>query len=286
MNKFTKYAIILRAYSLPASVIPVIIGSYLAYQMDKFNPIIFGLTLLAAIMLHTGSNLINTFFDYKNGVDKEDADDIGIVKNLIPDLKAKKLAISLILLSSFIGLGMVFFLNIPEFLLIALPGVLLSWFYTAGFSYKYKAMGEIGIFLAFGPLITIGTTYLQIQQFSWDAFWVSIPLGLLIVDILLANNIRDAKTDAESNIITLTHILGEKGSKVLYFTIILFAYLIAIYHTNSISSLLFLLSIPVALKLIQTANKREYTILVRSTAQFVTAFGINFILVLGIKSLI
>lgn len=286
MNKFTKYAIILRAYSLPASIIPVIIGSYLAYQMDEFNPIIFGLTLVAAIILHTGSNLINTFYDFKNGVDKEDADDVGIVKNLIPELQAKRLAISLILLSSLIGLGMVLYLQIPEFLLIALPGVMLSWFYTAGFSYKYKAMGEIGIFLAFGPLITVGTTYLQIHQFSWDALWVSIPLGLLIVNILLANNIRDTKSDAESNIKTLTHILGERGSKILYFAILLFAYLIAIYYTNSMSSLLFLLSIPVAIKLIQVANKSEYSVLVRSTAQFVTAFGLNFILVLGIKSLI
>jgi len=284
MNILKKWFIILRAYSWPASIIPMLIGSAMAYKYGNFRFIDFILTFIAGLSLHSAANLSNTYFDFKNGVDQKGADDIAIVENLISPYQAKIVFITLFIFSIILGLFIVFKNN--NFLLIPLSiiGFALAWFYTANFSYKYKALGEIGIFLCFGPLLVSGTFLIQTGKISIEPLIASVPTGLLIVGILLANNIRDINSDSKSKIKTLPQIIGEKNAIIFYYSLLFISYLVAIIFIKSIYVVVLLFSLPFLFKLIKIVQKKDFFILVRKTSEFVGVFGILFIVAILLKS--
>jgi 1,4-dihydroxy-2-naphthoate octaprenyltransferase len=122
MSLFKRWAIILRLYALPASVVPITISGVYSYKRGWFNWFDFFIILFAGIFLHLGANLLNTYYDYINGVDKEDSDDIAIVKGFISKENAFKLSILLLLIASVIGLFLVFKYSLYSFLYIAAFG--------------------------------------------------------------------------------------------------------------------------------------------------------------------
>ena len=277
MNPISKWIIILRAYSYPASIAPMIIGSLIAYKRGSFSWIDFALTLIAGVLLHSAANVTNTYFDYKNGVDKKGADDIGLVENMIPPQTAIKLAAALFSLSAAIGIYLAVKNDILPLVAVGAIGFALAWFYTGNLAYKYRALGEIGIFLCFGPLIVAGTALIQTGRILADAVTASIPTGLLVVGILFANNMRDLNTDAQTSIKTLPRILGEKKSLMFYYSLIIAPYAIALCFLHfSAVFLITALSAPAAIKLIRMAKNKDFFPLVKETAKFVGVFGLLF----------
>lgn len=278
MNSFKKWFIILRAYSWPASIVPISISGVYAYKNGWFNWFDFILIFIAGISIHLGANLINTYYDYKYKVDDENSDDIGIVKGLAKAETVFKIAILLITLSATIGIFFVLKYSLYSLLLIGIAGFFLAIFYTAGpFSFKYKAVGEFIIFLCFGPLIVSGTVLILAKRFILDSIYLSIPSALLIVDILLANNIRDDKDDSEKGIKTIVDVIGVEKSKMLYIFLLLSSYIISIMILRfSINSILLLPLLFPGFELIKLIEKKDYVLLVRKTAQVVLIFGILF----------
>ena len=278
MNLFQRWAIILRFYALPASLVPISISGVYSYKNGWFKWFDFLMILFAGVFLHLGANLLNTYYDYINGVDKEDSDDIGIVKNLISKEDALKIAMLLIFVSAFIGLILVFKYSLYSFLYIAVLGFFLTIFYTANpVSFKYKALGELVIFLCFGPLIVSGSVMIMAKKFIIESLFLSIPSGFLIVNILLANNIRDDKTDTERGIKTIVDIIGVEKSKKLYLAFLLFSYIVcfAIFGFT-LSLFITMLSVFHAIGLLKILIKNDYKTLVRKTAEFVGVFGFLF----------
>ena len=99
-----KTLIILRAYSWPASAVPVIIGSAVSRRAGAFSWTYLALTLLAALSVHSGANLANTYFDFRNGVDKPDfSDDRALVDGLLAPRAALKLTFALFAAAAAIG---------------------------------------------------------------------------------------------------------------------------------------------------------------------------------------
>lgn len=282
----TKVILATRPYSWPASIIPVIVGSVVAFKYGVFSTFNFACTLVAALLVHSGANLANSYFDYKNSVDMpEYADDRTILDSILTPGKTLKLSIIFIFISCVLGIYLTVKNQVPLMLALGAVGVFLAWFYTAGnIHYKYRALGEIGIFISFGPLIVIGTALIQTGKILPTAFFASIPLGLLIVAILYANNMRDMHYDSKKNIKTLAHILGEDKSIYLYKMLVIFAYCSTVLFSflpdadparTGLTVVLFpLLSIPFAKKLFAHLKNRDFTSLVRDTAKFVGIFGI------------
>jgi len=286
MTSLAKWLIILRAYAFPATFVPMLIGSIIAYKYGNFKWLDFALTLIATFFLHSGLNLANTYFDYKNGVDRKGADDIGIVENLISPARAIKISLIFFSVSALIGLFIVFKNNVFQLLILGVFGFAIAWFYTAPkLAYKYRGAGEFGVFLGCGPLIVTGTALIQTGKILSDAIIASIPIGLVIVGLLVANNIRDRERDEDSKIKTLVHILGIEKSIYLYYIVILLPFGISCVFLNfSFSSLILLPSVLFAVRLIAIAKNGKFVELVRETPKQIAMFGILFSLSIYFRS--
>jgi len=269
--------IILRAYSWPASIIPVIVGSAVSYNSGSFSRADFALTLLAALCVHSGANLANSYFDFKNGVDKPDlSDDRALVDGLLTPQAALRFTFALFAAAAVVGAYLSMKHRLPLLLGLGAAGFLLAWFYTAGkISYKYRALGDLGIFFAFGPFIVTGTALIQTERVLTEALWASVPVGLLITAILHANNMRDLVSDRGAGVKTLAGLLGRERSATLYRGILLASYAFA-FFSGTWPVVFAAASLPFAFKLDAMAAGGDLTALVRETAKFVTIFGLLF----------
>lgn len=268
--------IILRAYAWPASVVPVIAGSVMAARAGSFSWLDFALTMAAALSVHSGANLANTYYDFKNGVDRADsADDRGLVDGMLAPRTALLLALGLLAAGAVIGVVLSVKNRLPMLIAAGAAGFFLAWFYTAGaVKFKYRALGDIVIFLAFGPLIVCGTELIQARRFSAEALLVSAPLGLLIAAIVHANNMRDISSDREAGVRTLAGLLGPERSKQLYRALLICAYALTLFCGGIWPPAFAALSLPLAIKLDALASRDKFSGLVRETAKFVTVFGL------------
>ncbi|MDR2835168.1 MAG: prenyltransferase [Bacteroidales bacterium] len=215
-----------RYWSLTASAIPVIITmSYIFYQKENFQNInwIFGIiALIATLLFHLAGNLFNDYFDYKFNVDREDT----MSSRMLVDKQFMPKQI-LIAASSFLilGISIGIFLTIKtnwSLLIVGILGFLGTVFYNF---LKYHALGDLCIFIVYGQLISLGMAFVMLNQFYWIIILITVPIGLLIVGILHANNTRDIINDSKANIKTFAMILKLKNSKIYFVLLIGLSYL-------------------------------------------------------------
>ncbi len=136
-----------------------------------------------------------------------------------------------------------------DLLWIGIVGALGTFFY---YKLKYMALGDVLIFVIYGPLIALGTAFVMTNQLYWEVVVLSIPIAFLVVNILHANNTRDMRDDKLANIKTQALLLGEKGSRIQYTFLAIGAYVaVAIFVLlNMISplALLVIVTLPLAKK--------------------------------------
>jgi len=237
-----------RPWSFPMTIISITIGTVLAF-LDGFgfNINLYLLVLLGSVILHAFTNVINDYFDYKYGVDKNGAPTTKyrphpIVAGFLSPRDTLIFAIILLSIGTTIGLYLTYLRGIMV-LLIGGSGVLLASLYTAPpLKFKYRALGEMGIFFAFGPIMVLGAYYVQAVRLSFNVFLAAVPIGILIALVAFANNLRDIEYDTAVGIKTLPAILGvEKGIKFFFamniFAIILVLVLIVLDILPFLSSL-------------------------------------------------
>lgn len=294
---FKLFLMAARAYSFPASIIPVLYGSILAMLLVpgiKFNFFYFALTLIGAISVQVGSNIINDIYDYKKGIDKEDPDtgiphggSMVISKGFVSISGMKALAFGSLVLSGLIGIFLWIMVG-PWILYLMIFGLFAAMYYTANpIALKYKALGDLMVFLTFGVGMTLGAYIVQTHQFSWLPVVLSTPIGLLIIAILHSNNIRDMKFDGAFGVKTIPILIGQKMSIYMYDVLIIGAYasiiLFVVLGLLPWLALLNLLTLPTALKLIRMVNNIPDENLLRwevgtkhniMTAQFNMQFGL------------
>jgi 1,4-dihydroxy-2-naphthoate octaprenyltransferase len=155
--------------------------------------------------------------------------------------------------------------------------------YTAPpLNYKYKALGEFSVFLMWGPLMVSGAYYVQAQAPSSDALLVSLPFGVLVALVLLANNIRDTTYDEAKGILTLPILLGRRRGITLYLALIVTAYAavaaMSVFGPLEPWSLVVLLSAPLAVKLLRQMATDVPLDADAQTAKLDTAFGVLLVL--------
>ncbi|MEO8666421.1 MAG: 1,4-dihydroxy-2-naphthoate octaprenyltransferase [Ignavibacteria bacterium] len=297
-----------RAYSFPASIIPVLFGSVLAVLLNpglKFNFLNFFLCLVGCILVQVGTNLINDIFDFEKGIDKEDKS-IGIPHGgsmvismgLVSMKQMKTAAFVSLLLASLIGVYLYTQAGV-WILYLALFGLLSAIFYTAKpLALKYKALGDLQVIISFGLGMTLGAYIVQTKQFSYLPLVFSIPIGLLIDAILHSNNIRDINFDGKFGVKTLPILVGEKVSIKLFYVMVLGAYLALIIFVALKMlpwfALLALITLPLALKIVKMSDgfpadgqaRFEYgTKHIMMTAQLNMMFGLTLVLGLLISYL-
>jgi 1,4-dihydroxy-2-naphthoate octaprenyltransferase len=272
-----------RPWSFTMTAISVGVGGAVAALDGAFDVWLFLLTLVGAVCVHSATNLINDYFDYKSGVDRPGAPTTlyrphPLVQGLISPRAVLWVSVGLYAIAAIIGLALLA-LKGAGLLWFILVGAIASFFYTAGpIKYKYLALGELAVFLMWGPVIVGGTYFVQRGSLSLDAVLISVPFGLLVALVLLANNLRDIDYDRSAGIATLGTLLGQQKTRVLYQGLILLAYLaIALLIALKILSpwgLLVFFSAPVAFRLIRTLQREIPNDADARTAQLDTLFGV------------
>jgi 1,4-dihydroxy-2-naphthoate octaprenyltransferase len=272
-----------RPWSFTMTAISVGVGGAVAALDGAFDVWLFLLTLVGAVCVHGATNLINDYFDYKSGVDRPGAPTTlyrphPLVQGLISPQAVLWVSAGLYAIAAIIGLALLA-LKGAGLLWFILVGAIASFFYTAGpIKYKYLALGELSVFLMWGPVIVGGTYFVQRGSLSPDAVLISVPFGLLVALVLLANNLRDIDYDRSAGIATLGTLLGQQKTRVLYQGLILLAYLatallIALKILSPWGVLVFF-SAPVAFRLIRTLQREIPNDADARTAQLDTLFGV------------
>ncbi len=284
-----------RPWSFSMTAISVSVGSALAAIEGGFSRPLYLLTLIGAVLMHAGTNLINDYYDVKSGVDTPSALTAQyrphpIVHGLLPAGRVLQAALGLFIIAAAIGIYLTVLCGWTVFW-IGLIGVAAGMSYTAPpFKYKYFALGEISVFLMWGPLMVEGAYYVQRQALSAKALLVSIPFGVLVALVLLANNIRDIDHDKSKHIKTLAILLGHRGGIYAYLLLMSLAYvctlIITLTGVLSLWGLLIFLSLPLAVKLLRQMVKSVPSDADAQTAKLDTAFGVLLVLVLVIQGLL
>jgi len=333
-TKIIKFVAITRAGFTSASLFPVlIVASYFAGIGDYlFSSISLILTLVGIFSLQLFSNLYNDFFDVKDGTDgiNDDYFNVGMNDPILEGaqlsggsraielglitLKKTKLLANLMLicsLTSAIFILLLSYLKTNSYYnsiyvsIIAISGIALGYFYTAKplkLSAR-KGLGELTIFLAFGPLLTLGTgfaisseTIILFSKEFYNLFFLGIPVGLLTTNILFINQFPDYKSDKLAGKNNLVVVLGKKAARWVYLIFLSLTFIFIFYFVETLSesisnfpltlfyifnSFLMIIGLLIVLQVFKNYNKRS---LVRSninTIYYQMIFSILYILVLN-----
>ena len=209
-----------RLRTLPAAAAPVIVGSAAAHYLGGFSTLRASLALLVALALQVGVNYAN---DYSDGIRGTDDNRKGPARLTGGGLAKPKTVLAAALgsfaLAGVAGLALVAISGTWWLIAAGVGAVVAAWFYTGGkHPYAYMGIGlsELMVFVFFGLLACVGTTWTQVQSAPWWLWMSASALGLLSVALLMANNIRDIPTDRESGKMTAAVRLGDRTSRWVF----------------------------------------------------------------------
>ena len=250
-----------RPWSFTMTALSVIIGS-IAVAAPRFGWLPFLANLLGMIFLHAATNVLNDFFDFRSGVDKPGAPTTMYRRHPLVEgdlTTSEMLVLSICLYAAALTLGIyLFVVRGPYIALLALAGGFASIFYTAGpIHYKYRALGEISVFLMWGPLMMLGSFF--VQHGTWTGalpvLLLAIPQGLWVALVILANNLKDISFDDASEIRTIGTLFGREGAIRLFSGLTILCYLatIAFAAVGLVPrwSLVVILSIPKTVQMVR-----------------------------------
>jgi 1,4-dihydroxy-2-naphthoate octaprenyltransferase len=279
-----------RPRTLPAAVVPVLIGSGVAAGYGRFSLWRAVLALLVALALQIGVNYANDYSDGVRGTDAAGlrAGPMRLVGSGTATPRAVKLA----------AYGCFFFACCLGLVLAAVTSwwivaggalcVLAAWFYTGGpRPYGYRGLGEVSVFVFFGIAAVAGTAYVEMGRLSWLGLAASVPAGLLSCALLMVNNLRDIGSDASSGKRTLAVRVGDARARVAYLLFLLLplalAALIGIYRPFTLLTLLTLpLCVPPVRAVRGGVSGRGLIATLGQTGRLQLAFGLAFTVGLAI----
>jgi 1,4-dihydroxy-2-naphthoate octaprenyltransferase len=282
----------IRPKTLTASLMPVSVGTGLAFGagVGRWLPAL--AALLGALLIQIGTNLTNDYYDFKKGADT--AERLGPVRvtqsGLIAPGTVLAAALGCFGLAIVSGIYLVWVGGWP-IVAIGLTSVLCGYAYTGGpVPLAYHGLGDIFVFVFFGLVAVTGTYYVQALTVSPAAWYAAIPVGALGTALLVVNNLRDAHTDVKANKRTLVVRLGTGAGKAEYLVLLAasFATPFVMYGLGMASAWVFLalLSTPLVvgpLKLVMRAQGAALNAALGGTARLQLVFGLLFALGLYLR---
>lgn len=269
-----------RPRTLGAAVVPVLVGTAAAGTATA--PRFLG-CLIVALGLQVAVNYANDYFDGRKGVDTEAR--VGPVRltasGLAQPAAVFGAALVALTIAGIAGLALALVVDI-RLLAIGALAALAALFYSGGPKpYASAGLGEVFVFVFFGIVATAGTAYVQAEAVSTEAWWSAVPVGLLAVAILMANNIRDITTDAAAGKRTLAVRLGDRRARTLYRVVVVVAVLLPVLGWSvgamPVGVLLSLTAAPMAagpLRFIGDAQGFELVRILVNTALLHAQFGV------------
>lgn len=236
-----------RPRTLPAAAAPVLVGTGAAIHLGAFEPLRAGLAFLVALALQIGVNYSNDYSDGIRGTDENRQGPARLTGGRLTEPKNVLIAaLSCFGVAAIAGLLLLALSGAWFLIFPGIAAVIAAWFYTGGRApYGYMGIGlsELFVFVFFGLMACVGTTWTQIPLAPGWLWALASALGLLSVALLMANNIRDIPSDTESGKKTLAVRLGDALSRGVY--VACFAFAIGI-----LTLVVYVLGFPVSLALL------------------------------------
>ena len=289
------YILETRPWSFTMTIVSVTLGAVPAAYSGRFDWLLYILVLVGMLCAHAASNVINDYFDVKNKVDLPESPTARyrehyLLKGMLTPGKVLTFSIILYAVAGAIAVYLIILRGLP-ILYIAVVGAFLSFFYTGGpVKYKYRALGEIAVFFAWGPLMLLGTYYAVTG--SWEGFqvplWISIPQGLWVTLVILANNMKDIDFDGSVGVKTAGTLLSRKRAAALFGIILFVIYGVIVLESAlriiPFFSLVTFTSLPMSFRLLSILKNSEEIPPDADprTAQLGMIFGVLFIISLVI----
>ncbi|MEN0129430.1 MAG: 1,4-dihydroxy-2-naphthoate polyprenyltransferase [Brevundimonas sp.] len=270
-----------RLRTLPAAAAPVLVGTGAAAQLDQSHLGRAALALGVALALQIGVNYAN---DYSDGIRGTDVDRVGPMRLTASGTASpgtvKGAAFASFGLAAVLGLWLVALSGQWWLLLVGVAAIAAGWYYTGGkHPYGYAGLGEVGVFLFFGLVAVLGTTYTQAGRLSWPAWVGAVAIGLLACALLMVNNLRDVPTDALVGKRTLAVRLGEHRSRRVYAGLVTVPVLLGVACSFAspwclFVSVLLLPAVVLAVVVLLGARGRALVPVLAGTGMLELAFGI------------
>ncbi len=285
ISAWQTWGLAIRPKTLPAAASGVVMGSALAWMDHSFRILPALAALCVALLLQIGSNVANDVYDFERGADtSERHGPLRVTQaGLLTPIQMKRGMWVIFGLSALFGL----YLAILHGWLVIVLGaaaIISAIAYTGGpFPLGYYGLGDLFVFVFFGVMCVAGTYYVQAGSVSSAAWWMSIPIGLMVTDILIVNNLRDLENDRAAHKRTVAVMIGEHETQIQYVAFMTISFLLVpiLIWRGTLPALTILawLSLPLAWKSTQTVltqHGRPLNAALASTGQTALAFSLLF----------
>ncbi len=276
----------MRPHTLTAALMPVLIGTVMAWADGSFHFLLFLTMLLASVLIQAAVNMFNEYYDYKRGLDSAESVGIGgvIVHNEMEENTVLRTAIAFFVLSVMLG-TYICWMTTWWIAVIGSIGMGVGYFYSGGKSpLAYTPFGEAAAGIFMGPVIVLIAYFIQRDTLTLPAVLLSIPISILVASILLANNIRDSEVDLRKGRKTLAILFGRETAitslAVMFAATLAWTLMMVTLGIVTPWVLIVTLTIPKAISAIRMfrkgLNDREMLPAMKATSVLHTQFGILF----------
>lgn len=227
MSTASTWLLAARPKTLSAGICPVLMGSILSWSFPSFSWITFCATLLTALGIQITTNFVNDYADFMKGADTSERKGPlrATQSGLVTVQTMRKAAIITSMATACVGFYLVMQGGAVIALFLCLALILAAAYTTGPYPLAYLGLGDLFVWVFFGPIATCSTYYLQTKQLSWEPLLIGISIGSLSTALLCINNIRDVQEDAKAGKKTLAVRLGVFFVQVEYLICCLIAFL-------------------------------------------------------------
>ena len=285
-TKMQAFWLAARPKTLPAAIMPVLIGTAVAYHQGVFSFLPALAAMLCALLIQVGTNYSNDLLDYQAGTDNDFrlGPERAVASKWLTEREMLIGTVTVFMATVPLGMYLIFAAGLPV-LVIGLLSIAAGIAYTGGpYPLAYNGLGDLFVFIFFGIVATVGTYFVQAERVSMLAFLASLPAGGLTTAILVINNYRDIDTDKTTNKNTLAVILGKAGTRIEYVVLLVISYLIPVilYFIFNFSFWILLpwLTLPLAIQLCRMLfagmQGKQLNTLLEKTARLTLVYGLLF----------